>query len=131
MLAAEIKFGNLSDDYAPSFADFDDLQELGVRINAARKALFKVTEELNKRIVQLAGVSFKYESSVRRSYVTSNLKTAADRKMSAEIAAGDLEKEKIKLEAKVAELKSTAAFIKTDLEVLENVGHNLRAQMKL
>lgn len=118
-------------DYAAQISDYEDLAALAQAINAARVALFKVTEQINRYDRQERAAKLKYERAYRRAYLESMEKTEAMKKMRAELSCEGLENEYIVAEQLKNELNRMSYSLRLELQTLQAIGNNLRQQMKM
>lgn len=133
--ALEPKFVNWSVkqvyDYKEQIVDYEDLSSLGVATNAARMALFTITEKINKVERQEKAAKMAYDRAYRRAYITSVEKTEAAKRMRAELTCEGLENELVHFEQLKAELNRVGHTLRMELQALQSVGNNLRQQMKI
>lgn len=118
-------------DYTKQITDYEDLQQLSGAINAARVALFRVTEQINKYERKEKEAKLRYERAYRRAYLESVEKTEAQKKMRAELACENLENDYIVAEQLKNELSRMSYSLRLELQTLQAVGNNLRQQMKM
>lgn len=118
-------------DYAAQINDYDDLAELGAAINAARVALFRVTEQINRYERKEKSAKIKYDRAYRREYLASVEKTEAMKKMRAELACEELENEYLSHEQLKIEMNRMSYALRLELQTLQAIGNNLRQQMKM
>lgn len=118
-------------DYANLSADFEDLQELNRQTAAARVALFKLSETINKAERKAKQAKVEYERAYRRKYIESREKTETAKKINAEILVEDLENRYMYFEQLASELNRAHYAIRQELSALQSVGNNLRQQIKV
>jgi hypothetical protein len=117
-------------DYSDLSADFEDLQELNRQTAAARVALFKLSETINKAERKAKQAKVVYERSYRRKYIESSEKTETAKKINAEILVEDLENRYMYFEQLASELNRAHYAVRQELSALQAVGNNLRQQIK-
>lgn len=118
-------------DHSKQISDYEDLHELGMAITAARVALFKVTQQINKYERQEKAAKVKYDRAYRRAYLKSMEKTEAMKRMRAELACEEIENDYIFAEQLKSELNRVAYALRLELQTLQAIGNNLRQQMKM
>lgn len=118
-------------DYSDLSADFEDLNNLNRQIAAARVALFKLSESINKAERKAKAAKSIYERSYRRKYMASAEKTENAKKISAEIQVEDLENRYMYYEQIVIEFNRAHYAVRQELTALQAVGNNLRQQIKV
>lgn len=121
----------LSKYYEPEFVDFEDLKDLGEAINAARKALYNITLDLSESERKYRSAEYKYSVAMRRSISSSDLKTATDKKIEAEIENEDLELVMLKSKIMYDQLKRAADLLRSELQTLQTISNNVRQQLKI
>lgn len=118
-------------NYENLSADFEDLEELNRQTAAARVALFKLSEMINKAERRAKASKTLYERSYRRKYLESAEKTEAAKKVSAEIQVEDLENRYMYFDQLASELTRAHYALRQELSALQAVGNNLRQQLKV
>lgn len=118
-------------DYSDLSADFEDLRNLNKQIAAARVALFKLSQSINKAERKAKTAKSLYERSYRRKYMESSEKTENAKKISAEILVEDLENRYMYYEQIVIEFNRAHFAVRQELSALQAVGNNLRQQIKV
>lgn len=118
-------------DYSDLSADFEDLQDLNKQIAAARVALFKLSETINKAERKAKQAKVDYERNYRRKYIESSEKTETAKKINAEILVEDLENRYMYYEQLASELNRAHYAVRQELTALQAVGNNLRQQIKV
>lgn len=118
-------------DYSKQVNDYKDLMELGQAITAARVALFKVTEQINKVERDEKVHKLKYERLYRREFLSSMEKTEAMKRMRAELACEEVENELVVFEQLKVELNRVSNTLRLELQTLQAIGNNLRQQLKV
>ena len=118
-------------DFSQQISDYESLSELGAAINAARIALFRITDKINTYERQEREAKIRYDRAYRRAYLGSVEKTEAQKRLRAELACEDLENEYIVAEQLKNELNRTSYTLRLELQTLQAIGNNLRQQMKM
>lgn len=118
-------------DYANQITDYQSLKELGESINAARIALFKVTDQINRyeRLERKARIN--YERSFRREFLASTERTDSLRKNRAALICEELENNFLEYEQMKNELLRLSAALRLELQTMQTVGNNMRQQLKM
>lgn len=117
-------------DYANLTGDFEDLRELNRQTNAARIALFKLSESINKAERRARNAKVVYERNYRRKYIESSEKTETAKKINAEILVEDLENKYMYYEQLVSEFTRAHYAVRQELSALQAMGNNLRQEIK-
>jgi len=117
-------------DYDQHVRDYTDFKELNDAINAARRSLFMLTEKLNIAERKLKNAEIDYERQYRRAYILSNEKTDMAKKARAAIVCENLENDKFKYEQYKNELTRMSFVIKSELESLQLIANNFRAELR-
>lgn len=118
-------------DYESVAASYEGLEELEQAINAARKAMFLLTEKINEYERKEREAKMYYDRSYRQEFMASNEKTDSAKRIRAEIKCEQLENEWAQLDQLKKELIRTAQTLNTEIAMLQTMGHNLRQQMKM
>lgn len=118
-------------DYTTLTADFEDLNDLNKQINAAKIALFKLTDAINKAERKAKAAKVIYERNYRRKYINSSEKTEAAKRVSAEILVEDLENRYMYYEQMFSELNRASYTLRQELRSLEVMANNYRQQIKM
>lgn len=118
-------------DYSSQVSDYEDLHQLGEAINAARIALFKITDKINKYDRKAVKAKLAYERSYRREYLSSSERTEAMKRMRAELACEKMENDYIAAEQLKSELQRVSNSIRLELQTMQTIANNLRQQMKM
>lgn len=118
-------------DYRSQISDYEDLASLSTATNAARVALFRVTDQINQYERTERTAKLNYERAYRRAYLASMEKTEAMKKMRAELSCEALENEYVVAEQVKNELIRLSHSLRLELQTLQAVGNNLRQQMKM
>ena len=126
----EWKVGSLY-NFKDQIVSFESLEELDTALNAARHALFVVTDKINEYERKERKAKLEYDRACRQEYITSQEKTDAAKRIRAEIKCEDLENEWVRYDQLKKELVRTSATLRLELETLQTMGHNLRQQLKM
>lgn len=118
-------------DYDNEIIDFENLEELNRTTNQARKALFKVTEAINKYEREEREHTTLYKRTWRREFLKSIAKTESERKARADLACEDLENSMIAAQQVKDELVRLSHALRIELQTLQAIGNNLRQQYKV
>lgn len=120
---------NADEVYVPEEFDATDLAEVNRELNRARARLFRVSQELKRMQRFLAEAQCEYDRQMRRELVSISGGTAETRKAMAEIRCESLENRVIVGKQVVEEWKKRSVDCRDDLKAVENIAHNVRAQM--
>lgn len=118
-------------DYENIIQDYESLESLGAAINAARLALFKVTDLINKYERRETKARDAYDKAYRRAYINSSEKTDAGRKIRADLLCEELEDKLIVAKQVKNELIRISSNLRAEMQTLDSIGHNMRQQLKL
>jgi hypothetical protein len=118
-------------DHEEMIVDYETLEELNNAVNAARKALFIVTDKINKYDRLEREARIEYDRTYRRAYIASSEKTENAKKARAELMCEELENKYIAHEQLKVELGRLSQTLRLELQTLQAVGNNLRQQMKM
>lgn len=118
-------------DYINNIYDYENLSELAEAINAARLALFKITEKLNEAERRGRRAKLEYERRWRRFYALSNARTEGGKRTDADTLSEDYEDKYLVYEQLAKELGRYANALRIELQTLQSVGNNTRQQMKM
>ncbi len=118
-------------DFETEIVDYESLEDLNRTINAARLALFKTTESINKYERLEKDAKLHYDRAHRREILKSTAKTADERRARADLMCEDLENEFI-LQAQIKdELVRLSHALRIELQTLQALGNNLRQQIRV
>lgn len=117
-------------DYEALISDYADFEALDNTTIKARKALFILTDRLNQAERRAVQARKAYERQYRREYLASTEKTQEARNMRAALKCEELENECLKYEQVKKELERLSFVLKSEVQTLNTVAHNLRAQLK-
>lgn len=118
-------------DFSQQISDYETLSDLGAAINAARVALFRLTDKINEYERREKEAKMRYDRAYRRAYLASVEKTEAQKRLRAELACEELENEYVVAEQLKNELNRTAYTLRLELQTMQAIGNNLRQQMKM
>lgn len=118
-------------DYTKQISDYEDLNQLGAATNAARIALFKITEKINQYERKEKTAKLQYDRAYRRAYLSSAEKTESMKRLRAELYCEDLENDYVVAEQLKNELSRMSYSLRLELQTLQAIGNNLRQQMKM
>lgn len=117
-------------DFENQVTDYNTLAELETSIRAARIALFKTTDKLNKAERQESKHKLIYARKYRREFLQSQEKTQEARKIRAELRCEEEENEWLKWSQLTKELVRLSNALRTELQSLQTTANNLRQQMR-
>lgn len=123
---------NAEEVYVPEEEfDVSDLAEVNRQMNRARARLFRVSQHLKGAQRELAEAQIEYDRAMRRALVSLSGGTEASRKAMAEIQCEPLENRVVVAKQVVEEWKKRSIDVRDDLKAIENISHNVRAQMDI
>lgn len=117
--------------YVPEEFDVSDLMEVNRELNRARARLFRVSQALKLAQRTLAEAQSDYDRSMRRELVSISGGTSESRKAMAEIRCEPFENRIIVGKQVVEEWRKRAVDVRDDLKAIENIAHNVRAQIDI
>ena len=118
-------------DYVQQISDYETLEDLGSTINAARFALFKVNDQINKYERKEKLAKTEYDRAYRRAYITSTEKTDSLKRTKASLQCEELENAWLVASQMKDELIRLSYSLRTELQTLQAIGNNIRQQMKM
>lgn len=118
-------------NYEEEIIDYDSLDALSRAINSARRALFQLTEKVNEYERLELEAKVKYERQHARAFLASAKKTAAEKKLHADIYCEDIENDYLAVGQVKNELVRASHALRLELQTLQAVGNNLRQQLKV
>lgn len=123
---------NQDEFYVPE-EEFDatDLAAVNREMNRARARIFRVSQSLRLAQRTLAEAQSNYDRQMRRQMVTITGGTEASRRALAEINCEHLETRVIVGKQIVEEWRKRSMDARDDLKAIENIAHNVRAQMDI
>jgi hypothetical protein len=120
------------EQYVPDEAfDASDLHLVNRELNRCRARLFRVSGALRAAQRAAAEADLQYRRELRRALVTVSGGTAESRKAVAELQCEPFENEQVIAQQVVEEWKKRAMDARDDLKAVENLSHNVRAQMDI
>jgi hypothetical protein len=117
--------------YVPEEFDVSDLAEVNRELNRARARLFRVSQQLKRMQRALAEAQVSYDREMRRQLVSLTGGTEASRRAMAEIACEQFEDRLIIGKQIVEEWRKRSMDCRDDLKAVENIAHNVRAQIDI
>lgn len=118
-------------DYESEIEDYEALEDVTSSTNAARLALFRVTEEINECERKVSQYKLAYDRAYRRYYLSlDSVKPDSVRRMRAEMKAEKFEDKLIVQEQFKSELSRLANSLRLELQALQGIGNNVRQQMR-
>lgn len=118
-------------DYENEIEDYEALEDVTRSTNAARLALFRVTEEINQCERKAAQYKLAYDRAYRRYYLSAtDVKPDSVRKMRSEMKCERFEDKLIVQEQLKSELSRMANSLRLELQSLQGIGNNIRQQMR-
>lgn len=118
-------------DYENEIEDYEALEDVTRSTNAARLALFRVTEEINEAERKAAKYKLAYDRAYRRYYLSAgDVKPDSVRRMRSEMKCERFEDKLIIQEQLKSELSRMANSLRLELQSLQGIGNNIRQQMR-
>lgn len=118
-------------DYNEMVIDHESLESHNRAAMAARKALFKINEEINRVERKETNAKLKMDREYKRKFVASTEKTATEKKVRAELAVESLENRYLYYKQYREELSRHANTVREELRALQSEANNLRQQLRL
>lgn len=119
-------------DYQNEIDDYESIERLSSAINAARRALFEVTDKLNELERKEVSAKLAYERAYKREYLNLyTVKPEAARKITAELKCEKLENKYLSLQQLKNEYYRISNTIRIELQSYQGIGNNLRQQLKI
>ncbi len=118
-------------NYEDTFLDHTDFDNLNDKLINIGISLQNVNKKLAIHEKERAKIDVTYKRAYREALVNANPKTESLRKVYAEIACEDLELKKLYLDQIIGELTRVGFALRTELEIVQTVGHNIRREMTL
>ena len=124
---------SIEDIYDPDemIVDHETLESHNLSAMAARKALFKLNEEINRVERKEALAKLKMDREFKRHFVQSTQKTATEKKIRAELASEKWENKYLYYRQYREELQRHANTVREELRALQSEANNLRQQLRL
>lgn len=120
------------EDYIPD-EEFDatDLMEVNRELNRARARIFRCSQVLKRVQRAQAEAQVDYDRSMRRALVSISGGTSESRRAMAEIKCEEFENRVVIGKQVVEEWKKRCTDARDDLKAVENISHNVRAQLDI
>lgn len=120
------------DDYVPDEQfDAHDLSDVNRELNRCRSRLFRISQALKGAQRNLADAELAYNRAYRRALIAVSGGSAETRKAYAEVQCEQFENDLAVARQVVEELKKRSMDARDDLKAVENLSHNVRAQMDI
>lgn len=121
----------VNDEEIDQLTDFSDLSEVNQRLNRLRARFYRIHQALAEAQRAHSEAKSEYSKRLRREMVNISGGTEKTRVAMAEIACEEWESEVTIRNQVVNELVSEQRIISKDLDILETLSNNIRAQMKV
>lgn len=120
------------EDYVPD-EEFDatDLAEVNRELNRARARIFRCSQVLKRVQRAQAEAQVDYDRAMRRALVSISGGTSESRRAMAEIKCEEFENRVVIGKQVVEEWKKRCTDARDDLKAVENISHNVRAQIDI
>lgn len=111
--------------------DFEDLSEINKRLNQSRIKFYRIGSQLKDAQRHLSDAKSAYNRRMRRELLNTSGGTEKTRIASAELACEDWENDVAVATQLVSEITNEQRIASKDLDVLESLANNARAQLKI
>lgn len=118
-------------NYDDTFLDSEDFENLNKELIKTGISLKNINKKLAYYEKQKAQYDVLYKRKYRQAFLNADTKTESHRKIYAEIECEDLELKIIYLDQMIKEITRASFALRTELEILETIGHNIRREMTL
>ena len=118
-------------DYEDTFLDSNDFDTLNNKLISIGLSLKNINMKLSTHEKTKALLDVEYKRKYREAFTNAEPKTESHRKIYAEIACEDLELKIIYIDQIIKELTRLSYSLRTELEILQTIGHNIRREMTL
>lgn len=118
-------------DFENIISDYDSMEKLNHAITAARQALFKLNDGINKYEQEERAAKLAYDRAFRRAYLQSNEKTDSAKRSRAALKCEGLENAWITSDQIKNELVRMSFSMKSEIQILQTIANNLRQQLKM
>lgn len=115
------------EDEIADYASFEELEQVFIKL---RKALFLINDKINEYERRERMAKIKYDRAHRREYLVSTEKTESAKRARADLACEELENEWLMNEQLKNEMVRTSYTLKSEMQTLTTLAHNMRAQIK-
>lgn len=117
--------------YHDTYLDFTDIENLNKALLEIGLNLKYTNNNLRKYEKQLVKLKAEYNRKYRKTMMSLDITPEAKKKIAAEIECEDLEIKISYLEQIIKEITRLTYSYRTELEILQTIGHNLRREMTL
>lgn len=118
-------------NYEDTFLDYGELEGLNQALIKVGHQLKYINKQLSIYEKQKAELDVQYKRKYRASFLNAQATVESHRKIHAEVACEDLELRLIYLEQIVKELQRISYSLRTELDILQTIGHNIRRELNL
>ena len=118
-------------NYEDTFLDSNDFDTLNNKLISIGLSLKNINMKLSTHEKRKALLDVEYKRKYREAFTNAEPKTESHRKIYAEIACEDLELKIIYIDQIIKELTRLSYSLRTELEILQTIGHNIRREMTL
>ena len=118
-------------NYEDTFLDSNDFDTLNNKLISIGLSLKNINMKLSTHEKTKALLDVEYKRKYREAFTNAEPKTESHRKIYAEIACEDLELKIIYIDQIIKELTRLSYSLRTELEILQTIGHNIRREMTL
>lgn len=120
------------DEYVPDEQfDAQDLSAVNRELNRCRARIFRISQALRAAQRNAEEADLIYRRHMRRQLVSISGGSAETRKAMAELQCEDYENDVVVAQQIVEELKKRSTDARDDLKAVENLSHNVRAQIDI
>lgn len=118
-------------NYEDTFLDYGEFDNLNKSLVDIGLSLKNINKKLAKYEKQKTELDVQYKRKYRKAFLETEVKTESHRKIYAEIACEDLEIKILYLDQIIKELTRISFSLRTELEIVQTIGHNIRREMTL
>lgn len=118
-------------NYEDTFLDYNELNNLNESLVKIGHTLKYLNKKLSIYEKQKAKLDAEYKHVYREAYMNANVKVESHRKIVAELACEELEVKILYLDQILRELNRLSYAQRTELTIIETIGHNIRRELNL
>lgn len=118
-------------NYEDTFLDYGALDDLNKQLASLGHTLKYINRKLAEYEKQKAKCEVAYKREYRESFLAAQVTLESHRKIHAEIACEELEMKNIYLDQIIKELQRLSFSVRTELDILQTIGHNIRRELNL
>lgn len=118
-------------NYEDTFLDYGEFDNLNKSLVDIGLSLKNINKKLAMYEKQKAELDVQYKRNYRKAFLETVVKTESHRKIYAEVACEDLEIKIMYLDQIIKELTRISFSLRTELEIVQTIGHNIRREMTI